>query len=340
MLQAGRTKNAGGYRFGYQGQEADNKIGGLGQHTTAQFWEYDTWAVKRWNTDPVFVPSLSPYSSFSNSPISVGDPNGADSIFYNKKGGEVARVPMKGHHTYFLQHEDGNKCLRGGSYFQGYSYYSFFGDYLVNLKLLKINGPVLFTNVDYTSLPTASKENIIAIIMPQYNKVKGNWITFWAHSGDPWNTKDKKMFGIIPTGSEFDYKNLRRYVGDKATKEAEAANIRTAYMVDGMLMNRNEYGMVYWGATSTLYSTPLIEDTNQAIHFIWEKSGDELNEMNAWRLGRSIMLNIPDHKNILYNTVTIPAAGSGGWSRITEQTQGVDPTNPNGLSYDNWNIKK
>ena len=69
-------------------------------------------------------------------------------------------------------------------------------------------------------------------------------------------------------------------------------------------------------------------------------SGDELNEMNAWRLGRSIMLNIPDYKNILYNTVTIPAAGSGGWSRITEQTQGVDPTNPNGLSYDNWNIKK
>jgi hypothetical protein len=30
MLQAGRSKNAGGYRFGFQGQEADNKIGGLG----------------------------------------------------------------------------------------------------------------------------------------------------------------------------------------------------------------------------------------------------------------------------------------------------------------------
>ena len=33
MLQAGRTRNAGGYRFGFQGQEADNKIGGLGQRT-------------------------------------------------------------------------------------------------------------------------------------------------------------------------------------------------------------------------------------------------------------------------------------------------------------------
>jgi hypothetical protein len=30
MLQAGRSRNAGGYRFGFQGQEADNKIGGLG----------------------------------------------------------------------------------------------------------------------------------------------------------------------------------------------------------------------------------------------------------------------------------------------------------------------
>jgi hypothetical protein len=78
MLQAGRTKNAGGYRFGFQGQEADNKIGGLGQHTTAQFWEYDTWAVKRWNMDPLShkLPEQSPYNFCLNNPILFMDIDG------------------------------------------------------------------------------------------------------------------------------------------------------------------------------------------------------------------------------------------------------------------------
>ncbi|MBP6664314.1 MAG: hypothetical protein KA168_03390 [Chitinophagales bacterium] len=76
MLQAGRTKNAGGYRFGFQGQEADNKIGGLGQHTTAQFWEYDTWAIRRWNLDPKPQIGISDYVVFGDNPITNVDPNG------------------------------------------------------------------------------------------------------------------------------------------------------------------------------------------------------------------------------------------------------------------------
>ena len=76
MLQAGRSKHTDEYRFGFQGQEADNKIGGLGQHTTAQFWEYDTWAVKRWNTDPVTFPWQSTYATFNNNPILFSDPLG------------------------------------------------------------------------------------------------------------------------------------------------------------------------------------------------------------------------------------------------------------------------
>jgi hypothetical protein len=46
MLQAGRSRNAGGYRFGFQGQEADNKIGGLGQHLNYTFRNYDSWAIR------------------------------------------------------------------------------------------------------------------------------------------------------------------------------------------------------------------------------------------------------------------------------------------------------
>jgi hypothetical protein len=86
MLQAGRSKNAGGYRFGFQGQEADNKIGGLGQHTTAQFWEYDTWAVKRWNLDPKPNPAWSDYAVFANNPVINVDVLGDKGEYYTKQG--------------------------------------------------------------------------------------------------------------------------------------------------------------------------------------------------------------------------------------------------------------
>ncbi len=53
MLQAGRSRNAGGYRFGYQGQEADNKIGGLGQHLNYTFRNYDSWTIRFGAIDPL-----------------------------------------------------------------------------------------------------------------------------------------------------------------------------------------------------------------------------------------------------------------------------------------------
>ncbi|MBP9187838.1 MAG: hypothetical protein KBG11_12120 [Bacteroidia bacterium] len=53
MLQAGRSKNAGGYRFGFQGQEADNKIGGLGQHLNYTFRNYNSWAIRFGAIDPL-----------------------------------------------------------------------------------------------------------------------------------------------------------------------------------------------------------------------------------------------------------------------------------------------
>ena len=41
-----------GYRFGFNGQEKVDEIAGAGNHTTAEFWEYDTRLGRRWNRDP------------------------------------------------------------------------------------------------------------------------------------------------------------------------------------------------------------------------------------------------------------------------------------------------
>ncbi len=38
MLQPGRSYNAGGYRFGFNGQEMNNDVKGLGNSYTALFW--------------------------------------------------------------------------------------------------------------------------------------------------------------------------------------------------------------------------------------------------------------------------------------------------------------
>lgn len=110
MLQAGRSRNAGGDRFGFQGQEADNKIGGLGQHTTAQFWEYDTWAVKRWNVDPKPNPSISNYACFANNPIFFSDPFGDTTFVSAAKNGTynvIGGTLNDNHNGIYLKGVDG-----------------------------------------------------------------------------------------------------------------------------------------------------------------------------------------------------------------------------------------
>src|SRR5690625_1299652 len=57
------------YRFGFNGQEKVNEIAGMGNHNTAEFWEYDTRLGRRWNLDPVDQISVSNYAVNGNNPI-------------------------------------------------------------------------------------------------------------------------------------------------------------------------------------------------------------------------------------------------------------------------------
>jgi hypothetical protein len=67
-----------GYRYGYNSQEKVDEIAGAGNHTTAEFWEYDTRLGRRWNRDPVVKPWESSYTCFANNPIWFSDVNGDD----------------------------------------------------------------------------------------------------------------------------------------------------------------------------------------------------------------------------------------------------------------------
>jgi RHS repeat-associated protein len=66
------------YRFGFNGQEKDNEIAGVGNHLAFADYGYDPRIGRRWNVDPLAskMPSISPYAYCANNPVLLIDPDG------------------------------------------------------------------------------------------------------------------------------------------------------------------------------------------------------------------------------------------------------------------------
>ncbi len=80
-IMPGRSFNAGNYRYGGAGgQEMDSEISGVGNSYTAEYWQYDSRLMRRWNVDPVTYPWQSSYAAFNNNPILFVDPLGLEGI--------------------------------------------------------------------------------------------------------------------------------------------------------------------------------------------------------------------------------------------------------------------
>ena len=75
-IMPGRNFNSEKYRFGFNTQEKTDEISGIGNHTTAEFWEYDPRLARRWNLDPKPQKYISDYATFGNNPILFNDPFG------------------------------------------------------------------------------------------------------------------------------------------------------------------------------------------------------------------------------------------------------------------------
>ena len=86
MIMPGRNFSSSDYRYGFNGQEKLDEISGTGNHTTAEFWEYDSRLVRRWNLDPKPDFSFSMYSCFKNNPIYNVDVKGDTSYRFDQKG--------------------------------------------------------------------------------------------------------------------------------------------------------------------------------------------------------------------------------------------------------------
>ena len=88
-IMPGRSFNSGSYRYGGAGgQEMDNEISGVGNSYTAEYWQYDSRLMRRWNIDPVTYPWQSSYAAFNNNPILFVDPLG---LYGTKRDARRAR---------------------------------------------------------------------------------------------------------------------------------------------------------------------------------------------------------------------------------------------------------
>lgn len=199
------------YRF--NGKELDPETGNY--YYGARYYDPK---ISIWlSVDPILKHHESPYSFMSGNPIMIMDPDGRDTILYNQQGEILRQIPAEGDHTHFLQHEDGNRSIGGGTYYQGLSRESFFGDRADN------NG--MFTEID-----------------ERFNQ-NHEW-KFFAIARDH-KDKDHSVGDFIkesPENQHYDFKNSN-YIN----KQDHPTRV---FMVNGMLMNSNEVGNILWGATA------------------------------------------------------------------------------------------
>ena len=248
------------YRFGFNGQQKDNEIAGVGNMNTAMFWEYDTRLGRRWNLDPVFKASLSSYSCFANSPISIKDPNGDDSVFYNQQGKEIGRGKTE-RDLAFAEDATGTVSHDGLKFRQGLSYASLFGD--ENNPAPQRYNRIIYMPNFLTTLGEATSNSSNA-------DLEGP-LVFWFKSGPR---------------RAYDYKN---------SGELAAVQEHDAIDVGGVLINRHEAGMIRWGyvaskayrftGNGTGFAYALLAHHNKAMHLSLEGDPDEYGEIKAWTLG-------------------------------------------------------
>jgi LysM repeat protein len=96
MNMPGRKFSQGNskYRYSINGQEKESELNE--NITTAEFWEYDSRIVRRWNVDPVVKVDESPYATFRNNPVVIVDPSGEDGEPYKvKKGDNLSKIAKR-----------------------------------------------------------------------------------------------------------------------------------------------------------------------------------------------------------------------------------------------------
>ncbi len=115
-LMPGRSFNANGYRFGFNGQEMDNEVfNNPSTSYTAEFWQYDSRIGRRWNIDPVVKPWESSYATFGGNPIWFSDPKGDNASNPDWYKGEDGNTFWADSHEKEIKTENGKTAKNIGT---------------------------------------------------------------------------------------------------------------------------------------------------------------------------------------------------------------------------------
>ena len=95
----------GGYRYFFNGQEADNEVYGKGAVLGYEFRQYDARIGRWWSVDPLAdkYPGVGPYVFCADSPMMLVDPSGDTIVIRGKNGTQYKYTP-------------GEKCPTGVDY--------------------------------------------------------------------------------------------------------------------------------------------------------------------------------------------------------------------------------
>ena len=87
----------GGYRYFFNGQEADNEVLGKGSLAGYEFRQYDTRLGRWWGIDrkAAKYPSLSPYQVCANNPIRMVDVDGSDFVVLIDNTGKEKTITIQ-----------------------------------------------------------------------------------------------------------------------------------------------------------------------------------------------------------------------------------------------------
>ena len=151
----------GGYRYFFNGQEADNEVFGERASFSAEFWQYDSRLGRRWNVDPVFKEYESPYACFAGNPVWFADPSGDTVIAYNND-----RVTKKYMKRYFKEQFGSSAMFRfstTGKLLVNQKKYDLFFDNANTQQQFLLSGLVeaISTNTKVRVKITNSKWNIL-----------------------------------------------------------------------------------------------------------------------------------------------------------------------------------
>ncbi len=216
-LQWYTGSDSSNYRYGFNGQEKDNEVAGVGNSMTAEFWQYDSRLGRRFNRDPKPNALTSEYACFANNPIWYSDPLG-DTLKISYYSGFLGLGKMK-----TVIYKEGSLFNEDGSAFQGKTkgFLKQSLDALNDIRNTKEGGSML-------------------------EELEGSTKVFTIAKRLSYTTNDKNGQVKYHSGNQFVSSDIYKAYGNQFQTDPELSQAYNSKKAQGIDFNGGSGGTIYW----------------------------------------------------------------------------------------------